>query len=304
MKKYVVMGVTGMIGMALLRRILDNGDSVLAIDRPCEKLKNLPVHPNLQVLECDISQLGSVELDDTFDAFLHLAWKSVSSNQRDDVFAHEENIRYTLDAVELAHRLGCKCFVGAGSQAEYGRLEGLVSPASPINPDNAYGIAKYAAGKLSRVLCGQKGIRYSWARILSVYGPGDNESTMIMYCIKALLQNEKPVVTECGQMWDYIHCDDAARALVAIADYGLDGTIYCIGSGRERKMREYIEILKDTISPRLAIGYGERPYNENQVMRLCADISNLAEDTGFAPQVGFRQGIAGTIDWCKKEWKL
>lgn len=299
--KYVVMGATGMIGQALIREIANNGEQVLAIDRPCEKLNDLAQRFPIKTLECDIAELDSVNSVETYDVFFHLGWKSTSTHSRDDVFSQEENIRFALDAVNLAKRLGCGAFVGAGSQAEYGRVEGMVSPQSPIRPENGYGIAKYAAGCLSRILCEQLGMRHNWARILSVYGPGDNAYTMIMYCVKLLLEGRSPQVTKCEQMWDYLYCDDVARALLAIGRAGKDGSVYCLGSGRERPMKEYIEIIREKTAPSVLIEYGGREYNKNQVMRLCADISNLKADTGFEPQVSFEEGITRTIQWVNEE---
>ena len=49
----------------------------------------------------------------------------------------EPNIQYTMDAVCLAKRLGCKLFVGAGSQAEYGRVDGKIGSNTPVNPEVA-----------------------------------------------------------------------------------------------------------------------------------------------------------------------
>ena len=56
-----------------------------------------------------------------------------------------------MDAVNLAHRLGCEFFIGAGSQAEYGRVEGKLNAQVPTNPENGYGMAKLCAGQMSRV---------------------------------------------------------------------------------------------------------------------------------------------------------
>ena len=49
-----------------------------------------------------------------------------------------QNIQYTLDAVRLAKRLGCKVFVGAGSQAEYGRYEGKLDAKVPVFPEKGF----------------------------------------------------------------------------------------------------------------------------------------------------------------------
>ena len=37
-------------------------------------------------------------------------------------------------------------------------------------------------------------------------------------------------------------------------------------------------------------------------MYLCADISYLEKDTGFAPRVTFAEGIEKTVDWCRKNY--
>ena len=44
---------------------------------------------------------------------------------------------------------------------------------------------------------------------------------------------------------------------------------------------------------------GEREYYPNQVMRLTADISELTADTGFQPEVDFKEGIRRTMEWYK-----
>ena len=66
--------------------------------------------------------------------------------------------------------------------------------------------------------------------------------------------------------------------------------------------REYIEAIRDAAAPGAEIGFGEIPYQEKQVMYLCADISDLEKDTGFAPRVTFAEGIEKTVDWCRKNY--
>ena len=60
--------------------------------------------------------------------------------------------------------------------------------------------------------------------------------------------------------------------------------------------------LCDAAAPGAEIGFGEIPYQEKQVMYLCADISDLEKDTGFAPRVTFAEGIEKTVDWCRKNY--
>ena len=86
-----------------------------------------------------------------------------------------------------------------------------------------------------------------------------------------------------------------------MGEKGKDKKIYCLGSGKERPLREYMEELRDAIDPSLPLGIGEREYSKNQVMKLVADISALTEDTGFVPDYSFSEGIKETIDWVRKE---
>lgn len=104
-------------------------------------------------------------------------------------------------------------------------------------------------------------------------------------------------------MWDYLYCEDAARAFYLAAESGMDGSVYCIGSGQVRPLAEYITVIRDTIDKNIEIGFGEIPYYDKQVMYLCADIENLRQDTGFNPAVSFEEGIRRTVDWYKEEMK-
>ena len=57
--------------------------------------------------------------------------------------------------------------------------------------------------------------------------------------------------------------------------------------------------MRDCVDSSLKIGIGDLPYNKGQVMYLCADISQLTEDTGFVPELEFEEGIRRTAEWLK-----
>ncbi len=66
------------------------------------------------------------------DAFFHFAWAHTIGPGRNDMPAQIENIRYTIAAVPHRGGTGLPVFIGAGSQAEYGRVEGVLT--APIPP--------------------------------------------------------------------------------------------------------------------------------------------------------------------------
>ncbi len=293
----VITGPTGAIGTALCRELAASGIKVYAVCRPgSPRMAAVPVHPLIQTVECDVSELQRLpSLCGSADVFYHFAWAKTTGAGRNDMPAQIGNIQYTMDAVAAAAALGCKVFVGAGSQAEYGRVEGLLRPDTPCFPENGYGMAKLCAGQMSRVECQKLGIDHIWTRILSVYGPGDGAGSMISSVIRQLLAGERPALTAGVQMWDYLYSEDAAKAFRLLAESGVGGKIYPLGGGKALPLKDYIEELRDAIDPALPLGLGEIPYGPLQVMHLEADITALQADTGYTPDTDFKTGIRATI---------
>ncbi|MBQ8804697.1 MAG: NAD(P)-dependent oxidoreductase [Tyzzerella sp.] len=302
MKRVVITGPTGTIGIALINLLIKEGIEVTAVCRKGSvRKKNIPEDAKVKCIELDLDSLKSLPqiLGESYDVFYHFGWDGTFGNSRNNMKGQLDNISYTLDAVEAASQIGCKKFIGAGSQAEYGRVEGLLTPDTPVFPENGYGIAKLCAGQMSRILCEQKKIEHVWTRILSVYGPHDGENTMIMSTIRKLLNGEVPNLTKGEQQWDYLYSKDAAKAMYLMGLYGKHGKTYCIGSGGTRQLLEYVKIMRNEINESAELGIGAIPYAEKQVMHLCADIQSLTEDTGFIPEYSFEQGILETINWYK-----
>lgn len=102
-------------------------------------------------------------------------------------------------------------------------------------------------------------------------------------------------------MWDYLYSKDAGKAFYLLGEKGINGKVYCIGGGEARPLKDYIEDIRNAVNPEAEIGFGEVAYGPHQVMYLCADIQDLVKDTGFAPDYKFSEGIAETVEWCKKE---
>lgn len=292
MKKIAITGATGMIGSSVAKCAIERGMDVLCIIRKgTSRLGNLPKSERLAVIYADISEYADLDVSDCYDVFYHLAWEKTSVALRDDADTQVANIGNALGAVRLAKRLGCGKFIGAGSQAEYGVAARPLSPETPVNPESGYGVAKYAAGKLCRLLCTQLGLTFNWVRILSVYGPMDGAHTLIMYAIRELLTGRSPEFTKCEQVWDYLYSDDAAAALLAIGAKGVDGKTYPLGSGQARRLSEYLEALRDVVNPTGVLQFGKKEYYPHQPMHLCADISELTADTGWRPEVSFEEGV-------------
>ena len=292
----IVTGPTGVLGTALREKLLQEGVETYVICHPGSKrTASIQPHPLLHIVDCDMSDYGALPdlIGRPCEAFFHLAWLGTADPlNRMNMHLQTMNIKYTLEAAEAAHALQCRVFVGAGSQAEYGRVaEGILHPDTPANPVGGYGMAKLCAGQMTRAMCKSYGIRHIWPRVVSVYGPGDGQGTLISSVIRQLLEGKRPALTAGEQIWDYLCSADAAEAFYQMAERGRDGAVYVLGSGRTRRLREFIEIIRDAIDPALPLGFGERPYYPDQAMHLEADISALSRDTGWKPNIPFAEGI-------------
>ena len=124
---------------------------------------------------------------------------------------------------------------------------------------------------------------------------------MVMSAIQKFLSGETPKFTSGEQMWDYLYSEDAARALVSLADSGKDGGVYPIGSGKPRPLREFILAIRDAANGAAKADFGALPYSSEQVMFLSADISSLEKDIDWRPQISFEEGVQRTVNWFKQE---
>lgn len=304
-KKVVVTGPTGVIGTAVINKLIEENCTVYAvIRRESQRIDNIPIHKNVHIIYCDITELKSLpeKIDEKCDIFYHFAWTGTDNPaNRMNMYIQTENIRYALDGVVAAKGLGCSVFIGSGSQAEYGTGGGIMTVEREPKPVSGYGMAKLCAGQMTRVLCQQYGIRHIWMRIVSTYGPNDGKQTFISTVIAKLLAGERPSLTKCEQVWDYLYAGDAADAFWAVGCKGRDGAVYVLGNGTTMTLREYAEIIRQEIGANVEIGYGDVSYYADQVMFLKADVSRLTEDTGWEPQTSFEKGIRKTIEFMLKE---
>lgn len=296
-KSAIVNGALGSVGLALVECLIKKGIKTYAVVYPGDKRISL-IPDGAVIVPCDMRKINELTsmITEPVDAFFHLAWMGTIGPDRDNMLLQTENIRCAIEAAKVSSELNCSVYVGVGSQAEHGRVEGMIKPDTACFPVTGYGMAKLCAGQMTRSVCNQLNIRHVWARILSVYGPNDGPLSVTSIIIDKLLAGEKPSLTAGEQMWDYLYADDAAEGLYCMAANGKDGAVYPLGSGQVRSLREYFEIIRDTIDSGLSLGLGEIQYANNQVMHLQADISTLSADTGFVPKTKFEDGIRTSID--------
>ena len=113
MRGIVLTGATSMLGIALINECIRSHTRVLAIVREnSPHLSRIPQSDLVETRPCNLPSLDSLDLESNgYDAFFHFGWQGTDRTQRLNPEIQLENVEYTLKAVNLAAKLGCRVFV-------------------------------------------------------------------------------------------------------------------------------------------------------------------------------------------------
>ena len=296
MKKIIITGATSMLGTALMEVAIRENSEVYAVVRPdTNKIDRIISSPLIHVVYASLENLNEInKLPSNCDVFYHFAWAGTNKAMRDDPQIQEKNIQYTLNAVELAERLGCGRFIFAGSQAEYGIVNEVINEKTKFNPVTSYGISKYAAGILSRKLCNKKKIEHIWGRIFSVYGPHDNEETMLNYAFDCFSKGKIAKFSSGTQFWNYLYETDAGEMFYR---FGLDyvpADTYFVANPESKILKKYIETLINIYGGNVNVEFSH--VSSVDTTSLNVDAQKTLEVLKYKPRVNFEEGIRKMLE--------
>ena len=293
-KRAVVTGATSFIGINLLNRLLTEGYEVTGIIRPnTSKRDLLPSHPGLAVKELDLSNYNC--LSDTLthrpDVFFSLAWNGTRAPHRDDYDLQYWNYKYSIDGLKSILSTGCKKVITAGSQAQYGVYNQKITEETPELPITEYGKHKLKFYREAKVICESMGVSLKEPRFFSVYGPHDFEDTMIISIIKLMISGKPCPLTQGIQMWDFLYIKDAVEAIIYLAQVQCTDGVYNLGSGIAKPLKEYLYEMRDILSSKSELLFGEVQYPKTGMVSIEPDISKIINQTGWYPKVSFEEGV-------------
>lgn len=302
MKRVLITGASGFVGAAVTRELVRQGRDVAALLRPTSDTRRIEAQlGKIQVIRGDLRGLDVVAPQiRSFrpEAVLHLGWEGVKGSER-NAPVQADNVPASVSLYQLSEECGAQTFVGMGSQAEYGPASGKLDESARTQPTTVYGAAKLSTCLLLERTAAASGRSFSWLRLFSSYGPGDDPSWLLQYLARSLLTRQRPALTAAQQVWDYIHVDDVAGAVIAAMDSKVHG-VFNLGSGQAHKLEHIITTLRDLIDPALPLGFGELPYRPDQVMHLEADISKLTAATGWVPTIALDAGLQQVVSWLRE----
>lgn len=177
----------------------------------------------------------------------------------------------------------------------------LISESTPPTLYNCYGSVKVSTRYIGAQLRRDLGISFNHAVITSIYGAGREDNNVIYYCIDKLLHGETPKLSARVQKWDFVHIEDATNALRLIGESGAGGATYIIGTGENKPLKEYVEIILKLIGNGTSVEFGAIPYKNGVITNSDVDITALINDTAYSPHYTFERGISEVINYYREK---
>ncbi len=315
--RLLVTGAAGFIGSNFTRYWVHEhpADEVVAYDL----LTYAGVEANLADLRDRISfvrgDIGDLDLvrktlsDRGIDAIINFAAESHNSyaiiNPRQFVVTNVLGTQALLDA---ARTEGVGRIHHVSTCEVYGDLAlddpGRFTEASPYRPRTPYNASKAAADHLVRAYHATFGLETTISICANNLGPYQFPEKVIPYFTTLALDGESlPVYASSSNRREWLHVLDHCRALEAVLLRGQIGATYNIGSGEERTVDE----VADGVLGALGLPLDRRhtvPDRPGHDRRYLLDSGRIRTELGWAPQIGFAEGLADTVRWyaAHRDW--
>ena len=299
MKNIVITGATGFIGSNLVNKLLEDDNNLYLIVRKDSKnLNKLPFDSKIKLVHLSLDEMNKLSsfISVPCDIFYHLAWDGIRGETRNDKELQESNYVNSMTALKEAQKLNCKIFFSAGSQAEYGLYNEKITEETECRPVTEYGKYKYKFYVDALEFCEKENIKFKEPRFFSLYGKGDYEGTMVISIIKKMLKNEDCDLTECVQLWDFLHIRDAIEGLIKLAKCECENGAYNFGNGDSKSLKEFVGEMYRLTNSKSKLNYGKVPYPNNLIINVNPDVTKLKTALNWSPKITFEEGIKEIIE--------
>jgi len=320
MKKSLIIGGAGFIGLHLARELANQGQEVTILDNfarstPDKEFSEVISRENVKFIKADITEKESFSNLGSFDYVYHLA----AINGTDNFYKIPDKVLKvgvlgTINTLDwfVSSKSG-KLLYASSSEAYAGALN-VMKERFPIptpeqvplvveDPSNvrwSYGAGKIISEVAIHSWAKARGLKnFSIVRYHNIYGPRMGNDHVIPQFIQRITNKENPFNIFGGsETRTFCYVDDDVRATQLIMeDPSTSGQTYNIGRSDEEI--QIIELAKALF--KIADFYPEidiKPAPIGSVMRRCPDVTKIS-GLGFKPQVSLNEGLKRTYDWYK-----
>jgi UDP-glucuronate 4-epimerase len=317
----IVTGAAGFVGMHVVERLLDRGETVIGVDvfndyydpaLKAARAARLDGRPGFSMVRMDIADnqaLMTLVTASGAKRIVHLAAQAGVRYSIDNPFAYQRsNLAGHLSVLEAARHNGVTHLVYASSSSVYGDRPqslaggegaGFKETDAVDAPVSLYAATKRADELMSISYAKLYGFPMSGLRFFTVYGPWGRPDMAYYGFTQKILKGEPIEVYGEGRMArDFTYIDDIVDGVVGVLDHPPapgGHEIYNIGDNDPVGLMEMITTLEAAIG-REAVKI-MRPMQPGDVTATYADISKLNALTGYKPKVKLKEGLGRFADW-------
>ncbi|MGA7673144.1 MAG: GDP-L-fucose synthase [Nitrolancea sp.] len=222
-----------------------------------------------------------------------------------------DNAIMGIQLMEEARLAGVQKFVTVGTVCAYPKE--TLTPFSeddlwsgyPEETNAAYGLAKKMLLVQGQAYRRQYGFNAIYLLPANLYGPGDHVDPSRSHVIPALIRKFQRAMKNRDRsvdVWgtgsvtrEFLHVQDAARAIVLATERYDGGAPVNLGTGREISIRELAETIADVMGYTGDIVW-DRSRPDGQPRRRL-DTSRAKREFGFEARIDFAEGLRRTVEW-------
>ncbi len=245
------------------------------------------------------------------DRIFHLAAQSfVPTSWNAPADTLETNIIGQVKLLEAVREAGIDPLIHiAGSSEEYGMVhpnEVPIKETNPLRPLSPYAVSKVAQEMLAFQYFYSYGLRCVVTRAFNHEGPRRGHVFVTSSMAKQIAAIEKglqPPVIRVGDtsiQRDWTDVRDMVRAYHLVLEKGTPGQVYNIGRGETMTVQAMLDIILSLSEVPIKVEQDPARFRPSDVRLLHADCSKFKQETGWEPEIPFRQTLQDLLDYWRK----